>query len=108
MRLPDSVVFIQVLKRDNSYPPWLRSGSNIDNWQESIQHDQIRTQEPGVFSLQKSSDDGKTASKTILLSTPNKEFVLDQNTSVATSVYVCVPSMSYSADKRELGFGTSI
>jgi hypothetical protein len=29
----------------------------------------------------KSSDDGKTASKTILLSTPNKEYVLNQNTS---------------------------
>jgi hypothetical protein len=36
-----------------------------------------------------SSDDGKTISQTIVLSTPNKEHVIDQNTSIAASyVYV--------------------
>ena len=48
------------------------------------------TQEPGSVFVAKSSDDGKTVSKTIVLSTPNKEHVIDQNTSIAASIYVCV------------------
>jgi len=44
----------------------------------------------GNVFVSKHSDDGKTISKTIVLSTPNKEGVIDQNTSIAASIYVCV------------------
>jgi hypothetical protein len=44
----------------------------------------------GNVFVAKSSDDGKTFSKTIVSSTPNKEGVIDQNTSIAASIYVCV------------------
>jgi hypothetical protein len=44
----------------------------------------------GKVFVAKGSDDGKTISQTIVLSTPNKEHVIDQNTSIAASVYVYV------------------
>jgi hypothetical protein len=60
VRLPNSVVVVQVLKRDDSY---LRSLS-LDGDQRlknrqlaimSILHDPIMTQKPGMFSLQRTA-----------------------------------------------------
>ena len=43
--------------------------------------------EAGNVFVAKNSDDGKTVSKTIVLSTPNKEHIIDQNGSVETIEY---------------------
>ena len=92
VRLPDSVVFEQVIKRASFYP---RLPSVVGN-QRLKQRERVYitwhindTRHVKVF-LAKSSDDGKTISQTIVLSTPNKEHVIDQNASIAASVYVHV------------------
>jgi hypothetical protein len=58
VRLPDSVVFVQFLKRDNSYLRSLRLAGDqrLKNRQlviACILHGPIMTQEPGMFSLQR-------------------------------------------------------
>jgi hypothetical protein len=89
VRLPDSVVFVQVIRRANSYLRSLRLvGDNLNSVLTAWPNND--TGHGNVF-VAKSSDDGRTISKTIVLRTPNIEHVIDQNPSIAASVYVYVP-----------------
>src|SRR4249919_1642944 len=90
VRLPDSVVFVQAIKRANSY---IRSPRLVGDWRlkqrllaiASILHGPIMTKDTGMFSLQRAATMVKHR-KIIVLSTPNKEHVIGQNTSIAASV----------------------
>jgi len=87
VRLPDSVVFVQVMKHASFYPRLLRV---VGDWRlkPARTGDSVYITWPsndtgyGKVFVAKSSDDGKTISQTIVLSTPNKEHVIDQNTSI--------------------------